>query len=281
MNSHRHLLRSLITPAVFGMACRGSEDEIKEQIHLSIHPHHRLLEYKDSQGKTMLQHASYCGQVGLVSFLLKMGANTQSRDSQGLQALHYAAAVGSVSTLDQLLSLDQSVNGRSNAGNTALMCAVQFGHAKAVRFLLDQGAQTTLQNNRGQSALEMAIVGDQCPLEVLDMLLDDPDCRVEIMANGGRFLSLAALTDNVKKCEAMIRVLPKDYKFDTLDESDNPILRLAQRSQGYPRANELEIVQKIAQKFPKLLHFLYQEGLQTPISVKNRLHFLCQIVKAN
>lgn len=222
----------------------------------------------------MLQHASYCGQTGLVSFLLKMGANTQSRDSQGLLALHHAAAVGSVSMMDQLLSRDPRINEPSNAGNTPLMCAVQFGHARAVRFLMDQGAQTTPKNNKGQSVLEMAIENDQCPMEVLEMLVTDPDCQQVILANGSRFLRLVALTDNVAKCEVILRVLPPNYQFDAMDESENPILKLAQRTQGYPRSNEFEIAYRIAQKFPKLVQALNRGNLSAPTSRKKRLNLL-------
>ena len=259
----RTLFRKAFAPSLFAAACKGNDIAVRS----ILEDTNTDVDFRDSAGKTALQHASFCNQKEIVGFLLKSGADIFKKDAQGLYSVHYASAVGSVTILNKLFSTEKGrsvINARTNSGATALHCATAYNHGPAVNVLLSHGASTRIANNRGFLPIHTASATKKCHHEILqNLLLQDPfSVNFPITQSGQTPLSLAAKSDDPDKVRILLvhgaDVLAKDSKGETALHS------LAKRHEGFPRKNEAEIARLICQKDASVLRERDSEG-RTPI----------------
>ena len=114
-------------------------------------------------GQTALMRASWSGQVDVVRFLLRLGADPNDVGEFGDSALCEAAIGGSQTApqcirllLDHGADIDK-INETWRRTWTALMGAAAHGHIDALRTLMARGANIGLTTREGDTALHLAV----------------------------------------------------------------------------------------------------------------------------
>jgi ankyrin repeat protein len=103
--------------------------------------------------------ACFFGHYDVAEYLIKAGANVNSKSNNGLKAAPIeSAAAGKHKKIVKLL-LDHSAdpNIREQGGYTPLHAAAQNGDEDTIRILLYGGADLTLKSNDGKTALDLAM----------------------------------------------------------------------------------------------------------------------------
>ena len=89
-------------------------------------------------GKTALHLASESGNLMMVKFLIKAGAQIQAKASDGGTPLHFA---NSSDVAKYLIDSGSEIETKDKNGHTPLMCAVANGNIDAVKCLIENGAE--------------------------------------------------------------------------------------------------------------------------------------------
>ncbi|HWO00163.1 MAG TPA: ankyrin repeat domain-containing protein [Blastocatellia bacterium] len=103
--------------------------------------------------------AALKGDTGLVTELLKAGADPDACDGQGRTPLIEAAFGGHVDTLSALLGAGADPNARDADGWTPLMEAASKGRLDVVRRLLAAAADVNASDRDGRTAVEVVARG--------------------------------------------------------------------------------------------------------------------------
>jgi len=120
---------------------------------------------KDWDQIAAITPAASSGNLDLVKFLVKEGADYNVADKDGITPFMEAAAMGHVKVLEYLYSLqesDDSINSeefveiKSNSGVTALWLAASQGEVDCMKFLIKKGADVNVARNDGISAVMTA-----------------------------------------------------------------------------------------------------------------------------
>lgn len=140
------------------------------------HSNWPTLNSRDDRGLTALHIASLYGQVAVVDFLLRLGANVNDADADGATPLHCASSRGYQNTLLLLLHAEADLNATDTRGNTPLHLATDYGHEACVKALLYFAEQIRLTidvnapNFTGDTPLHHASKWGYA--EIVEILLD-------------------------------------------------------------------------------------------------------------
>jgi len=134
----------------------------------------------DKYGNSPLIDAVKLGDASTVAFLLKKGADANSRDREGKTPLHWFFSVSGpilvrhinrqvdlrqieVQMAEALVRNGADVNARDNQGRTPLAVAACLGNVHAAEFLLKNGADANARDNDGKTPLHLlnTIVADR------------------------------------------------------------------------------------------------------------------------
>ena len=115
------------------------------------------LNLRDNNGTTALMRAAGGGALGILTPLIRLGADVNAKNDDGLTALMSAAAKGSADCVRALIAAGADVNAKYNDGMTVLMWAAFTGDADCVKALIAAGADVNAKisyvwggnNNRG------------------------------------------------------------------------------------------------------------------------------------
>ncbi|XP_072034633.1 uncharacterized protein [Amphiura filiformis] len=111
----------------------------------------------DIDDMTPLLLASQNGHHHVVKFLIRVGADIESRNDDRRSSLALAATNNEINVLNVLLNNNANVNGYDKDQNTALHLCAQGGHEASTILLLNNGADLQLQNVHGMYPLDLAI----------------------------------------------------------------------------------------------------------------------------
>jgi cytohesin len=113
------------------------------------------LEELEHEAYTALHYAAFGGHEETVAFLLKEGAQTNSRTAHGRTSLMLACKKGHLGVVRVLLRHvgGQALQQTDAKGRTALHLAALCGHGEVVAFLLGQGAETSSRDILGRTPL--------------------------------------------------------------------------------------------------------------------------------
>lgn len=155
-----------------------------------------LVNMVDDNGNTALHYSVSHSNFGIVKLLLDTGVcdvdlkNKTGYTAVMLVSLQSVDADTDIKVVQQLMELGD-VNARAGqVGQTALHLAVRHGRTSMVRLLLSHGANVNAQDQAGTTALISAC--DRGHADIVRILLQDPDCDVNLTDKGSRSaLSLA------------------------------------------------------------------------------------------
>ncbi|XP_069491549.1 ankyrin repeat domain-containing protein 27 isoform X2 [Ambystoma mexicanum] len=108
-------------------------------------------------GFTPLHIAAQHGHPGLVSLLLKHGANVGAKNGNYAVPLHLACQAGNLQVVKCLLDCSAKENKKDINGSTPLMYACLNGQHEIAALLLEHGASPNISNNKGNTALHEAV----------------------------------------------------------------------------------------------------------------------------
>ncbi len=122
-------------------------------------------------GQTALMRAVENGDLKMVKFLRKRGADLFAENKYGQTALWYALANDSEPVCKYLIAQKLPVNDvEKQFGSTPLMSAAGWGSEKCMKILLENKAGVNALNAKGESALDIA-QAHRRSTKVIDMLL--------------------------------------------------------------------------------------------------------------
>lgn len=150
-------------------------------------------------GRTPLMESIRTGQLAMMRWLLKQGANPRAKDTEGYSplmlavkearadaigdlavqdredldgALLAAALLGQTKVIDELTKYGASIYARMDDGRTALMVAAENGHLESVKLLVEIGSNRFTTDLEGHTASDLAsAAGHQ---EVVKLLSAEP-----------------------------------------------------------------------------------------------------------
>ena len=190
-------------------------DILSMLLHQRLHPAtaHR-------RGYPAIHVAVSMHHLSAVEFLVKNGADINTRNNIGSTPLMQAVFEGSFEITDFLLSAGADANVHNQQGYTALLYAVSAGHVDTVRMLLQRGADPHLSDYWGKNALHYAAENGHA---VIIRILLEADCNPNSLNRSSvTSLHMAAVRQNPIVVQALVSggadpLLLDDYGRTSLD----------------------------------------------------------------
>ncbi|KAK2860819.1 hypothetical protein Q7C36_004985 [Tachysurus vachellii] len=155
-----------------------------------------LVNMMDDNGNTALHYSVSHSNFSIVKLLLDTGVcDVDLKNKTGYTAVMLACLQQldtdmDIKVVQQLMELGDVNTRAGQVGQTALHLAVRHGRASTVKLLLAHGANVNTQDQAGTTALISAC--DRGHADIVRILLQDPDCDVNLTDKGSRSaLSLA------------------------------------------------------------------------------------------
>ena len=108
----------------------------------------------------------------------KLSANVNFKDDSGVSVLHTACAKGDIAMVEYLLKHGANMKIKDNIKSTCLMAGAYCGSLKICKLAIERGVDVNARTEAGQTAIHSAIM-ERAPLEVVQLLMDsgaDPNC---------------------------------------------------------------------------------------------------------
>eukprot|EP00026_Physarum_polycephalum_P007585 Phypoly_transcript_07648.p1 GENE.Phypoly_transcript_07648~~Phypoly_transcript_07648.p1 ORF type:complete len:487 (+),score=88.56 Phypoly_transcript_07648:95-1555(+) len=171
------------------------------------------LDQVDGEGETALSLAAKNGNLDIVRFLLKKGANARRYEGMSSPPLFNACRAGHVEVARKLLKYEADPEGATTIGNktTPLIIAAKHGSVEITQMLIDHGAN--VNTARMDSVTPIFMAAQENHVEVLKMLIkaganvdactDDDATPLFMAAQEGHAESVEILLQNHAKMDAI------------------------------------------------------------------------------
>ena len=141
-----------------------------EQVAALLKQDPKLINARDSSGKTALHWAALYGQEKVMELLLAEKADVNSVDEDGFTPLHWAATFNQSDAVKVLLANKADTNLKvPKYGWTALRLTVIHGHMATAEALLNGGADPNLKDEENIPLLHQAVIRGK--KEMVELLL--------------------------------------------------------------------------------------------------------------
>ena len=131
----------------------------------------KLVNARDSDGRTPLHWAAIYGQTKAMELLLAAKADVNSLDGDGFTPLHWAATFNKRAAVELLLANKADMNIKvEKYGWTPLRLAVIHGHIAAAEALLNGGSDPNVKDDENIPLLHQAVIRGK--KEMVELLLD-------------------------------------------------------------------------------------------------------------
>jgi ankyrin repeat protein len=162
-----------------------------------------VLSATDSQGNTVLHHATEWKLDQVIPGIVQRGANVEAKNVLGETPLFVAVHIDAASTVRSLLSAGASLNTRDSLGNTALHAAVRWGTQAAAEALITAKIDLNAYNLYGNTPLHDAVKLSRFALQ---NLLVQRGANIEVRdTEGNTPLMTAVINGNARSAEQLIR----------------------------------------------------------------------------
>ena len=161
------LLAKGATEDIYAAAILGHADKVAA----FLKQDQKLVNARDSDGRTPLHWAAIYGQTKAMELLLAEKADVNSLDKDGFTPLHWAATFNKKDAVELLLANKADMNIKVMPyGWTPLRLAVIHGHTAAAEALLDGGSDPNVKDDENIPLLHQAVIRGK--KEMVDLLLD-------------------------------------------------------------------------------------------------------------
>jgi Ankyrin repeats (3 copies)/Ankyrin repeat len=137
---------------------------------------------KGNQSNTSLHVAVVCGNIEVISLLLKQGIDIDIRNAAGMTPLHMAAFYGRKEAIGLLLDGGVDIHAKDNDGRTPLHWAVCGNQKEIAKLLLEQSADINVQNDIGYTPLHAAVCSND-KIGIIRLFLDHTAIDVNLREN--------------------------------------------------------------------------------------------------
>ncbi|XP_071085224.1 putative ankyrin repeat protein RF_0381 [Haliotis cracherodii] len=206
---------------ILHQACRGGDIETVRRV---LEKENVFINSRDKTGQTSVMMAAMAGHGGLVTFLVKEGADMSLANEGGDNILHQTCRGGDVETVRSVLEQDKlDINCRGKNEETPVMMAAMAGHGELVDFLMKKGADMSLVNNVGDNILHQACRGGDIDT-VRRVLAQD---KLDINSKGwrGKTPLMAAAESNRNRLLNFL--ISNGANLSLVNENDDNILHIA------------------------------------------------------
>ena len=150
----------------------------------------------------------------MISFLLKHGANRESKDINNWTPLCFAAKSGETCIVEILLHEGAEVDSNLDDGQTPLLIAAQYGFKDVVEILLKQGAKTDAAEYEAWTTLYSAAMNGY--LEIVQLLIEhNANFEDAVKQDGTTPLHIASKNDHANVISYLAR------KYNDINITDN------------------------------------------------------------
>ncbi|MDI1227178.1 MAG: ankyrin repeat domain-containing protein [bacterium] len=151
-----------------------------------------VVQQRDKDGKTMIQHATETGRTGVIDILMQRGANVDAPDNNGMTPLMSASLRGFTKMVQFLVERGANIEAQDKKGMTPLMHAayhkasrneipVMSDRKKAtISFLLSKNASLDAEDSASRNAEERAERGKN--RDALRIMTEERQRRMDIIA---------------------------------------------------------------------------------------------------
>ena len=173
-----------------------------------------------------LHLAAYHGHSKLVDLFINQGMDVNHLNGKKDTALLWAARWGHNSIVNALIGHGADRDVKNDKGSTALHWAVRYEHSKTVQLLLEKGAKPNTERTVGLVA-PLVVASAYGNNEIVKLLLEHPECNVNICIRGGEIPIHHAAREGCK--DVMTTLLNHGAILDAKDDlGDTPLLLAAQ-----------------------------------------------------
>jgi ankyrin repeat protein len=162
-----------------------------------------VLSATDSQGNTILHHATEWKLDQVIPGIVQRGANVEAKNVLGETSLFVAVHINSASTVRSLLAAGASLGTRDSLGNTALHAAVRWDAQAATEALITAKIDLNAYNLYGNTPLHDAVKLSRFALQ---NLLVQRGANLEVRdAEGNTPLMTAVINGNARSADQLVR----------------------------------------------------------------------------
>ena len=136
--------------------------EEQAEIEKFLEMHGNDVKNLDEEGRTLLYHAAYLGNIAVIKYLISQGADVNAKNSSGVTALHGAANKGHIESAKLLVSQGANVNIKHNKSqDSPLHRVADIGCVEIAKLLMSQGADVNATDDGGWTPLHRAASNGQ------------------------------------------------------------------------------------------------------------------------
>ncbi len=151
-----------------------------------------IVHVRDKDGKTMIQHATETGRMGVIDILMQRGANVDAPDNNGMTPLMSASLRGFTKMVEFLALRGANIDAQDKKGLTPLMHAAYHSAKRnevpmmsdrkkaTISLLLSKNASLDAEDSASRNAEERAQNGRN--KDALYLLTQERKRRMEIVA---------------------------------------------------------------------------------------------------
>jgi ankyrin repeat protein len=135
---------------------KAARYEHLEEVEELLKDNPALVAFKNYNGWTALDYASFYDHTNVAKLLLDNNADANAKDGKSYTPLQWAAICGHTDMAKLLLANKADVNAKNNDGNTPLHSAAFNDHKDVVELLLANKTEINAKNNKGETPLYVA-----------------------------------------------------------------------------------------------------------------------------